>query len=78
MVTDKNCQIHFIHPAVTQRQPSLGIRDRKREKGKSPDILQTFRVQETWLQNPKTRSRFTFVSSSPLPSDVDKATAAVA
>lgn len=59
MVTDKNCQIHFIHPAVTQRQPSLGIRDRKREKGKSPDILQTFRVQETWLQNPKTRSRFT-------------------
>lgn len=78
MVTDKNCQINFIHPAVTRRQPSLGIRDRKREKGKSLDILQTFRVQETWLRNPKTRSRFTFVSSYPFPSDVDKATAAVA
>lgn len=53
MVTDKNCQIHFIHPAVTLRQPSLGIRDHKREKGKSLDVLQTFRVQETWLRNQK-------------------------
>lgn len=53
MVTDKNCQIHFIHPAVTRRQPSLGIRDHKREKGKSLDVLQTFRVQETWLRNQK-------------------------
>lgn len=53
MVTDKNCQINFIHPAVTQRQPSLSIRDRKREKGKSLDVLQTFKLQETWLQNQK-------------------------
>lgn len=53
MVTDKNCQIHFIHPAVIRRQPSLGIRDHKREKGKSLDVLQTFRVQETWLRNQK-------------------------
>lgn len=33
-VTDRNCQIQFIHPAVTLGQPSLGIRDRKREKGR--------------------------------------------
>lgn len=35
MVTDKNSQIQFIHPAVTLGQPSLGIRDKKREKGRS-------------------------------------------
>lgn len=58
-VTDRNCQIQLIHPAVTLGQPSLSIRDRKRERAGACRLLKPPESAGNLAAKPQPRSRFT-------------------
>lgn len=53
MVTDKNRQIHTIHPAATREESSWSIRNHKTDGAKAFSRFRSGnREQATWLRNP--------------------------
>ena len=57
MVTDKDCQIHTIHPAVTREESSLSIRNQK--KGDGPEPVCAYGLHGEQAAKPNPRSRIT-------------------